>query len=169
MTAHQIWVICAVYAPSSPRARKPTPLKCTNISSVCPCPRDRQHPRLSLHMEPGPWEGELLGPSPGSPGREKSPFKSIPNPTPAPCSPSAPREGAATSQARRIHENHLDIEPAKVAPHRSVGSSGDGNHSLCYHVCWCFLISHANQDSIWVKFQNCICLKHWLSTRQKSL
>lgn len=42
------------------------------VSLGFPCPRDRQHPRLSLRMEPEPWPGDLVGPDPGSPGREKS-------------------------------------------------------------------------------------------------
>ena len=144
MTIHQIWVTCAAYTPLSPRAKKPTPLKCTNISSVCPqhfpAPGTDNTPGLAStwrqsHGQVSCWDHPLALQA------GKNPFKSIPHPAPAPCSPSAPREGAATSQARRIHKNHLDVEPAKVAPHHSVGNLGDGNHSLCYHVCWCFLIS----------------------------
>lgn len=137
LTAHQIWLTCAVYTPLSPRTRKPTRPKCTNISAVCPqcfpaagmdnIPALASTSKQS-HGQTSCWDDPLALQA------RQNPFKRVPHPTPTPCSLLAPGQQAGTGQARRIHKNHLDTEHAKVAPHCSVRSSGDGNHSLCYHV-----------------------------------
>lgn len=137
VTTQQIWLTCAAYTPLSPKTRKPACLKCTNISAVCPQyfpdTETDNIPDLAStwsqsHGQTSCWDHPLALQA------RKNPFKSIPHPIPAPCSLLTLRQQAGTRQARRMHKNHLDIEPAKVAPHCNVRSSGDGNHSLCYHV-----------------------------------
>lgn len=159
VTAHQIWWHVLSTLPCHPRTGnqflwRSLPDLC--VPSVCR-PQGQATPQSMAQLE------MLLGPPSGSPGRDISLLKHLPSHT-SPLFPTTSQGVSShpSSQAGGTHKDHLDTEPVKAAPPCSVGSSGADSHSLCYHVGWCFLISYANPDSVWVSF---ICLKHWLSRR----